>query len=421
MRLNSITKIVISPFFILSMVNSYPQYYRSSSSSSPSSSPDSSKIVTIAKTIPPNDSRIQNENQDSQYVQDSINDTNTIVRTSASINTATTTTKTTTTTPTTTTTTTLTTTITSSSTNSLATPTTDDSFDDTFNDNNIDHIEDTNDDTIEDNIDNPFEDITNDNIMDDTTSNTIQIINDQTKNNNIVYAPYVDITLYPTFDLAEAKKTLGVDTFIVSFIVTCMIPSCNVNGASFGGTIGVDGTDITGAMDAIDNSISKFKSEGGRVIISFGGAFNDELALHHDSPDTLAKEYRKVIEKYQPIQIDFDMEGTGLADDAFKGRKAEEVHKLRAQALNIVRKELKDKMPAISLCLPVNPDIGFDDKALAVIKAMKNENVPVDTISIMAMDYGANYIPKGFYENTINSLEKSYEQSRAIYPNVKMG
>ncbi|OUM65816.1 glycoside hydrolase family 18 protein [Piromyces sp. E2] len=115
------------------------------------------------------------------------------------------------------------------------------------------------------------------------------------------------------------------------------------------------------------------------------------------------------------------MEGTGLADDAFKGRKSEEVHKLRAQALNIIRKELKDKMPAISLCLPVNPDIGFDDKALAVIKAMKNENVPVDTISIMAMDYGANYIPKGFYENTINSLEKSYEQSRAIYPNVKMG
>ncbi|OUM56433.1 glycoside hydrolase family 18 protein, partial [Piromyces sp. E2] len=163
------------------------------------------------------------------------------------------------------------------------------------------------------------------------------------------------------------------------------------------------------------------KKDGGRVIISFGGAFNDELALHHNSAKTLAKEYKKVIEKYQPIRIDFDMEGTGLADDVYRGRKAEEVHKLRAQALNIVKKELKDKMPSISLCLPVNPDIGLDDKALAVIKAMKNENVPIDMVSIMAMDYGSYYNPRGFYENTVNSLEKSYEQSRSFYPNVKMG
>ncbi|OUM59330.1 glycoside hydrolase family 18 protein, partial [Piromyces sp. E2] len=163
------------------------------------------------------------------------------------------------------------------------------------------------------------------------------------------------------------------------------------------------------------------KKDGGRVIISFGGAFNDELALHHDSASSLAKEYKKVIEKYQPIRIDFDMEGTGLDDNVAKGRKAEEVHKLRAQALNIVRKELKDKMPSISLCLPVNPDVGFNDSALAVIKAMKNENVPIDNINIMAMDYGSYYKSRGFYENTINSLEKSYEQSRSIYPDVKMG
>ncbi|OUM57310.1 glycoside hydrolase family 18 protein [Piromyces sp. E2] len=115
------------------------------------------------------------------------------------------------------------------------------------------------------------------------------------------------------------------------------------------------------------------------------------------------------------------MEGSGLADYDGNGRKIEEVHKLRAQALNIVRKELKDKMPSISLCLPVNPDVGFNDNALAVIKAMKSENVPIDNISIMAMDYGSSYISRGFYENTINSLEKSYKQSRSIYPDVKMG
>ncbi|ORX45740.1 hypothetical protein BCR36DRAFT_585504 [Piromyces finnis] len=262
-------------------------------------------------------------------------------------------------------------------------------------------------------------------IKENTKTKLFNIINDdkskKKKNDNILFAPYVDITLYPTFDLVEAKRTLGIDTVIISFIVSCVISTCTINNASFGGTIGINDTDVTGTLTSIDDSINKFRKEGGRIIISFGGAYNDELALHHDNAETLAKEYQKVIEKYQPIRIDFDMEGTSLMDDVVNGRKIEEVHKLRAKALNIVRRELKDKMVSISLCLPVNPDFGFDNKALTIIEIMKNENVPIDVISIMAMDYGTNYISNGFYNNTIQSLEKSYKQSRFFYSEIKMG
>jgi len=241
------------------------------------------------------------------------------------------------------------------------------------------------------------------------------------RNNNIMFAPYVDITLYPTFDLTEALTLHGVDTLIISFIVSCSVGYCTQNGASFAGIIGVGDPDITGSLKVIDDSIKNFKDKGGKIIISFGGAINDELALHHDTPESLAREYKKVIEAYQPIRIDFDLEGTGLMDMTFTGKKMKEVHQLRAKALNLLKNELQDKMPEISLCLPVNPDIGFDERALSVIEAMKNENVPLTMVSIMAMDYGANYIGRGSYNNAIQSLEKSYEQSRLYYPEIKMG
>ncbi|ORX85874.1 hypothetical protein BCR32DRAFT_199636, partial [Anaeromyces robustus] len=172
---------------------------------------------------------------------------------------------------------------------------------------------------------------------------------------------------------------------------------------------------------SIDESIEKFKNKGGEIIISFGGAINDELALHHEEAQSLANEYKKVINKYHPIQLDFDMEGTSLMDNYFNGKKSKEVHQLRAKALSLLKKELKDNMPKISLCLAVNPDIGLDEKALEVIEAMKEEEVSIDIISIMAMDYGTNYISRGFYKNTMDSLEKAYEQSKSYYPNIKMG
>ena len=229
-----------------------------------------------------------------------------------------------------------------------------------------------------------------------------------------VFSPYVDIMLYPTPDLVKIKKSTGIDTFIVSFVVCCNSPGCTSNSASFGGVLGI-GSNSEGNnsdLSTINNTIKSFKDDGGNVVISFGGAVNNELALCHDDPQSLAAEYKKVIKEYRPVRIDFDIEGNTGGKDT---------HQLRAKALSILKKELADEMPLISLCLPVNPDFGLDSSALSVIESMRDENVDIDLISLMTMDYGANYAGIPSSVNAVNALEASYEQSKKYYPNIKMG
>ena len=216
--------------------------------------------------------------------------------------------------------------------------------------------------------------------------------------------------------MAEARNSLGIDTFIISFIVCCNSPSCRKNEASFAGRIGLDpdpqDENSKETLKAIETVIHDFEKKGGKIVISFGGADNEELALCHSDPNALAKQYKRVIQKFHPSRIDFDIEGS---------HESSNTHKLRAEALSILRKELQEDMPLISLCLPVNPDIGFDSSTLSIIETMKENEINIDLISIMAMDYGSYYSGTDSYLNALHSLEKSYKQSKSYYPNIKMG
>ncbi|ORX77964.1 hypothetical protein BCR32DRAFT_247526 [Anaeromyces robustus] len=260
-----------------------------------------------------------------------------------------------------------------------------------------------------------------DSINEDSINEDSIINNTSTTKSNSkkIFSPYVDIMQYPTFDLKNIKDTLNINTFIISFIVCCDSPSCSMNSASFGGSIDIgenndnnENSSSYYSADRIDSVIYDFQKSGGNIIISFGGADNKELALCHDDPYSLAKEYKKVIQKYHPQRLDFDIEG-------YYG--GENVHKLRAQALKILKTELQDEMPLISLCLSVNPDIGFDSATLSIIESMKNEDIPIDLISIMTMDYGSSYANTYSYINALKSLEASYQQSKMYYPKIKMG
>jgi chitinase len=123
--------------------------------------------------------------------------------------------------------------------------------------------------------------------------------------------------------------------------------------------------------------IKKIKSQGGDVVVSFGGASGTEIALVTKDPIQLAKKYQSVIDKYSLTYIDIDIEGPQIFD--------KESIKRRSKALKMI----KDNNPGllISYTLATNPT-GLEDDVLFTLKSAKNAGLHVDVVNIMAMDYG---------------------------------
>lgn len=175
-----------------------------------------------------------------------------------------------------------------------------------------------------------------------------------------MYAPYTDVTGYPVFDISNVPN---IKCFCLGFIVA----NRNQN-PSWGGY-----NDIGSGY--YSDYIAKVRSNGGKLICSFGGAAGSELATVVTDVKELFLKYKAVIDFYKFDSIDFDIEGGAVGDLKANCR--------RAQAIQM----LKDYMPhlQISLTLPVSPS-GLDKGCLEIVK-----QTPCDLVNIMAMDYGYGY------------------------------
>jgi len=167
-------------------------------------------------------------------------------------------------------------------------------------------------------------------------------------------APYVDLTLWPTFDINDAP---GLTCVSLGFIV-----SDNENDPSWGGFYKME-------QNFYRSQLSKFK---GKVICSFGGASGHELAVTTYDVNELVKKYSSVINRYKFKNIDFDIEGKDL-DNV-------EANKRRAKAIEMLYDSYPDLK--VSCTLPVSTK-GLDSNALKVAL-----ETPCSLINIMAMDYG---------------------------------
>jgi len=75
-----------------------------------------------------------------------------------------------------------------------------------------------------------------------------------------VFAPYADMTLSPTFPLAETAQQTGNEFFTLAFIV-----ADSAGQPAWGGRIAADG-------HFLGDDIASLRGQGGDVIVSFGGA-----------------------------------------------------------------------------------------------------------------------------------------------------
>ncbi|MET7438222.1 cellulose binding domain-containing protein [Streptomyces sp. NPDC005568] len=131
------------------------------------------------------------------------------------------------------------------------------------------------------------------------------------------FAPYVDTSLYPAFDLVANAAATGVKDYNLAFVTDG--GGCT---PKWGGV-----TDL--GSDAVAGQIGALRAKGGDVRVSFGGAAGSELATTCSSADALATAYGKVVDAYKLTKVDFDVEGGALPNTAANTRRAQAIAKLQ--------------------------------------------------------------------------------------------
>ena len=171
------------------------------------------------------------------------------------------------------------------------------------------------------------------------------------------FAPYTDSTIYPIFDI---NKVPGLHAVCLGFVV-----SDSKSNPSWGGYYPTSG-------DYYSDIIRRAQLDGKKIIVSFGGAAGQELAITNSNPHKLFEKYRDVIEKYDLSSIDFDIEGASVVDQRANKTRQGAILELQKMYPNL----------EISLTVAVMPT-GVDANVLKLI-----ETTPCDIVNLMCMDYG---------------------------------
>ena len=211
------------------------------------------------------------------------------------------------------------------------------------------------------------------------------------------YAPYLyGASAYPIAYLAE---TAGVKYLSLAFVLA------GRNGCE----AAWDGASPLDMRKPLVTEIEKIRENGGDVIVSFGGAGGDELAL--DCPDaaSLAEQYQRVIDTYSLTRVDFDIEANEIADTESVERRSEAIALLQNHAAET------GQPLAVMFTLPVLPT-GLTDSGLSLLQSAIDHGVEIDMVNIMTMNYGSAYPADEMGPRTIDAAESLYDQLAAFYP-----
>jgi len=188
------------------------------------------------------------------------------------------------------------------------------------------------------------------------------------------FSPYVDTSLWPSYDTVAASKAGGAKNYNLAFITAGS--GCT---PEWGGVSTLAGTPDPGSIDEL-------RAAGGDVRVSFGGASGTELAEACTSVSSLAAAYQQVISAYGLTKIDFDVEGAAADDTAGITRRDQAIAQLQATA------KAAGKTLEVSFTLPVLPS-GLVQSGTDLLQDAKANGVDISAVNIMAMDYGDSAAP----------------------------
>jgi chitinase len=214
-----------------------------------------------------------------------------------------------------------------------------------------------------------------------------------------VYAPYVDVTLTPVYQFQLPAEN-PVSSAYLGFIVSSHGSPCT---PSWGGYYSLTQADQSLDLGA---RIAELAKQGGSARLSFGGRANNELALSCTSVASLTQAYLAPIERYHVSTVDFDIEGSALADAPANVR--------RATAVAAIQRRLSQAHRSLSvwLTLPASTQ-GLTPQGMAVVRAMLAAHVRVAGVNVMAMDFGSDASGHVF-KAVRSSLYAAHAQVRSL-------
>ncbi|MFZ3573642.1 cellulose binding domain-containing protein [Streptomyces sp. BH097] len=209
----------------------------------------------------------------------------------------------------------------------------------------------------------------------------------------VSFAPYVDTSLSPAFDLPRSARDTGVKTYTLAFVKPK--GDCTPQW----GRSTLDGNPVTAELGAL-------RSAGGDVRVSFGGQSGNELARTCTSTPRLTSAYEKVIDHYELTKVDFDIEGDALTDRASVDRRNRVVAALQRQHPGL----------DVSFTLPALPR-GITADGLSLLRNAKKHGVDIGAVNAMAMNFGSSPAPHprgrmGAY--AIDAAEATHAQLKHI-------
>src|SRR5260370_1289750 len=217
------------------------------------------------------------------------------------------------------------------------------------------------------------------------------------------FAPYIEVMPNSSIanqaaQIGQAEQQAGVKYFTLAFIL----------GQGCKAVWGGDAV-LSPSPDPIMTEISKIRSMGGDVSISFGGAAGTELAGVCPDATSLQKQYQTVIDTYHVTHLDFDLEGATVAD-ANVGKR------------NQVLAALQKANPglAISYTLSVSPD-GLSSDGMNLLKDAVKNGVKVSMVNIMTMDYYGGATSKEEGDNAISAAKATEKQLPSLGLSPKIG
>lgn len=190
-----------------------------------------------------------------------------------------------------------------------------------------------------------------------------------TKATPVSFAPYVDVTLTPTLHF-EDPSVQPASSVILGFIVADPADPCRPSWGTF------YGLDAAGRALDLDRRIVRLRERGGSAIVSFGGAFNDELATVCEDDKALDAAYGDVIDRYHTTIVDFDIEGAALGDTKANRRRAESIARVQAERPNL----------KVWLTVPITTG-GVPDVVVDLIDSMLDAGVGLGGVNAMTMNY----------------------------------
>ena len=212
-----------------------------------------------------------------------------------------------------------------------------------------------------------------------------------------IYAPYVDMTEWPTPILDKIGVQQGIQQFTLAFVVAgsggCV--------PSWGGVQAIGPGISSDLLTAISGGITNYRAKGGEVAVSFGGANGTPLMQACTDVPSLQAAFQTVVDTYSLAHIDFDIEGSSQDDLAALARNFQAVTQLQTAMA------AKGKTLHVTLTLPVLAS-GLTGEGMNVLNAAIQNHTAFDVVNVMAMDYGPSGVEMG--QAAIQAAQSLYAQ-----------